>query len=177
MEELSKNMQPQPSAFEQILMNPEMFGRAKEIGMFGRPESTGGSSAIDLQIEQLRGDRELQIKHLDLEWKKSMLEIEAQDRRTDTIMAALGPLSNILAGPVASRMEQLGQQQAAGHQTPPPVPQQPLGAPPGGTAVLLRCPCGYEGSIGFPGAPPPKINCPICGTELRVGGPPSEPTA
>lgn len=28
------DMQPQPSLFEQILMNPEMFSRAKEIGIF-----------------------------------------------------------------------------------------------------------------------------------------------
>ena len=81
--------QPQPSAFEQILMNPEMFSRAKEIGMFGSNEPRTGSTNIDLEIEKLRGERELQIKRLDLEWRKSLLETEAKDRRTFEIFGKL----------------------------------------------------------------------------------------
>ena len=168
MEELAKNMQAQPSAFEQILMNPEMFARAKEIGMFGSREPRAGGTNIDLQIEQMRGERELSIKKMDLEWRKSMLENDARDRRTDNMMQALAPLSALLATPVAQRMQNLGQQQGAAHtpsNTPPP-------AQPTGTTILLKCPCGNEETMHFPGTPPDTVNCPKCGQLLVVGEPP-----
>jgi len=172
MEDLAKKMEPQQSAFEQILMNPEMFSRAKEIGMFGSREPRTGSTNIDLEIEKMRGERELQIKQLDLSWRKSLLETEAKDRRTDSILAALGPLSALAAGPVAQRMQSLGQQQGATHM-PPSVMHR--GAPPIGTTILLRCSCGYEGPMNFPGQVPNLIPCPKCGQELLVGGtPPGE---
>lgn len=167
MEELAKNMTAQPSAFEQILMNPEMFSRAKEIGMFGSREPRSGSTNIDLEIEKLRGERELNIKQLDLQWRKSLLEIESKNQRTDTILSALTPLSAVLAGPVSQRMQHLGEQQGMAHQPPSPIP--PV-APPTGTTILLRCDCGHEGPMNFPGQPPSLINCPSCGQELLVGG-------
>ncbi|MBA7715311.1 hypothetical protein ES703_124352 [subsurface metagenome] len=167
MEELAKNMTAQPSAFEQILMNPEMFSRAKEIGMFGSREPRSGSTNIDLEIEKLRGERELNIKQLDLSWRKSLLEIEAKDRRTDTILSALTPLSAILAGPVSQRMQHLGEQQGATHIPPATDPSVPTD-----TTILLRCSCGHEGPMNFTGPPPSLINCPSCGQELLVGGTP-----
>ncbi len=169
MEELAKNMTAQPSAFEQILMNPEMFSRAKEIGMFGGKESTGASTNIDLEIEKMRGERELQIKHLDLEWRKSLMEVEAKDRRTDSILSALAPLSALFAGPVSQRMEQLGQQTVATHGTPPPTQ---TASPPTGSTVLLKCLCGHEETKSFPGEPPEVLQCSSCGQELRIGGAP-----
>ena len=167
MEELAKNMTAQPSAFEQILMNPEMFSRAKEIGMFGSSEPRTGSTNIDLEIEKLRGERELNIKQLDLSWRKSLLEIEAKDRRTDNILAALTPLSTILAGPVSQRMQQLGEQQGVAHM-PPSNPQTVT--PPSGTTILIKCNCGYEGPMNFPGEVPSLIKCPKCDHDLVVGG-------
>jgi len=163
---IEKN-QPQVSPFEQILMNPEMFSRAKEIGMFGSREPRTGSTNVDLEIEKLRGERELSIKKLDLEWRKSMLENDSKDRRTDTLLTALTPLSAILAGPATQRMRQLGQQQAASYvptvvMTPPPSPPE--------NTILIRCSCGYEGPLTFPGPPPDTIKCPTCGQMLVVGG-------
>jgi len=169
MEELAKNMTAQPSAFEQILMNPEMFSRAKEIGMFGSREPRSGSTNIDLEIEKMRGERELQIKHLDLDWRKSLLEIESKNQRTDTILSALTPLSTILAGPVSQRMQQLGEQQGMAHQPPNPIP--PV-AQPTGTTILMKCSCGHEGPMNFPGKVPSLIKCPQCGQDLVVGGAP-----
>ena len=170
MEELAKNMTAQPSAFEQILMNPEMFARAREIGMFGGKEKTGGSTNIDLEIEKMRGERELQIKHLDLEWRKSLMEVEAKDRRTDSILSALAPLSALFAGPVSQRMEQLGQTQAS-HGSPPPT--QTATPPTSGSTVLLKCGCGHEETLSFPGDPPEVLQCSKCGQELRIGGAPA----
>jgi len=160
--------QPQPSAFEQILLNPEMRSAAKEMGMFGGNEPRTGSSNIDLEIEKLRGERQLEIKKLDLDWRKSLLESEAKDRRSDNIMAALAPISALFAGPVSQRMQQLGQQQASAH--------NPAGMPPGTMPmtnnILIRCSCGYQGPMSFQGPSPDRVNCPSCGLELIVGGAP-----
>ena len=169
MEELVKNMQPQPSAFEQIIMNPDMRSAAKEMGMFGGGDPRTGSTNIDLEIEKLRGERELSIKKLDLEWRKTTLETEAKDkreeRRNDNLLAALSPLTALLSGPIDQRMRQFGQQQAAAH-----VP--PGGMPPLDNNIMIRCSCGYQGPISFQGPSPDRVNCPSCGLELVVGGAP-----
>ena len=161
---IEKN-QPQPSAFEQILMNPDMFSRAKEIGMFGGSEPRTGSTNVDLEIEKMRGERELSIKKLDLEWRKSMLENDAKDKRTDAVLTALAPLSAVFAGPVNQRMRQFGQQQAAAY-TPENIPKS-------GNTILIRCSCGYQGPMTFSGQPPNIVKCPNCGLDLVVGGAPN----
>jgi len=170
IEELAKNMQAQPSAFEQILMNPEMFSRAKEIGMFGSNEPRTGSTNVDLEIEKLRGERQLEIKKLDLQWRKTTLETAAkersEERRNDNLLAALSPLSALFAGPIDRRMRQLGQHQASTH-----VP--PMGTPPLDNQIMIQCSCGHLGPITFEGPPPDRINCPRCGLELNVGDAPS----
>ena len=166
MEQMVKNMQPQQSAFEQILMNPEMFSRAKEIGMFGSREPRTGSTNVDLEIEKLRRESTLEIKKLDLDWRKALLENESKERRNDSLLAALAPLSAVFAGPVNQRMMQFGQQQATAH--------TPMNMPPPGNTILIRCSCGYEGPMTFPEPPPATVNCPACGQMLNVGGPSSD---
>ncbi len=160
--------QPQPGVFEQLITNPETFGRLKELGIFSSNEPRTGSTNVDLEIEKLRGERQLEITKLNLDMKKSMMEIDAKDRRSDNMLALLAPLSAIVAGPVAQRMQQLGEQQAVAHVPPSQVPAT------GGTTILLRCNCGYEGPMTFPGAPPANglIPCPSCGIDLLVGGSP-----
>ncbi len=163
MEELAKTMQPQQSAFEQILMNPEMFSRAKEIGMFGSNEPRAGSTNVDLEIEKLRSSNQLEITRLNLDLRKSLLEMEMKDRRSDNMLAMFAPLTALFATPVAQKMQSLGQQQAATH--------IPSGVPaPTGSTILLRCSCGYEGPKTFSGPAPKSIKCPECGLDLLVGG-------
>ena len=160
--------QPQASAFEQILLNPEMRSAAKEMGMFGGNEPRTGSTDIDLKIEELRSTNRLEVKKLDLDWRKSLLESEAKDRRSDTIMAALAPISALFAGPVSQRMQQLGQQQASTH-NPAGIPPRAM---PMTNTILIRCSCGYQGPLSFQGPHPDRVNCPSCGLELIVGGAP-----
>jgi len=155
VEELVKQIQPQPSALEQILLDDRLFNRAKELGFFTRPQNAGGRSDIDLEIEKLRGERELQIKKLELEMQKAMLEHQANERRTETLLNAIAPLSTLFAGPVNQRMRQLGRQ-AAEHQTRENM-------------VRILCPCGYSGLISFEGGTPNTVKCPACGQELYVG--------
>lgn len=161
--------QPQPSAFEQILLNPEMRSAAKEMGMFGGNETRTGSTSIDLEIEKLRRESSLEMKKLDLAWRKTTLETQAkersEDRRTDAVLTALAPLSAILSGPVDQRMRQFGKQQAAAH-TPP------MGPPPPENTILIQCSCSYQGPMTFQGPIPDRINCPSCGLELNVGDAP-----
>jgi len=161
--------QPQAGVFEQILLNPDLRTAMKDIGMFGSREPRTGSTNVDLEIEKLRGERELSIKKLDLEWRKSMLENDSKDRRTDTLLTALTPLGAILAGPATQRMRQLGQQQATYHVPPVVMPPPP---PPPENTIQIRCSCGYEGPMTFLGPPPDKIKCPTCGQMLVVGGTP-----
>ena len=124
--------QPQPGLFEQFITNPDLFNRVKELGLFGSREPKSGSTNIDLEIEKLRGERELTVKKIDLEWKKDMLKRESEDRRTDAIITAIGPLSALVSGPLNQRMRQFGQQQASTHNPTsviPPVGTTPTGHP------------------------------------------------
>lgn len=167
---MSQSLQPQQGFFESLLLNPELFERAKDLGIFGgRHEGGAGTSEMDLKIEQLRTERDLGMKKIDLEWKKSMLEREAQDKRTDAVLTALAPLSAVFAGPVNQRMRQFGQQQASAYN--PGGPREAT-LPPSNT-ILIRCSCGYQGPMTFPGPPPNMIKCPSCGLDLVVGGAPS----
>jgi len=167
LEEAIKQVQPQPSAFEQILLDDRLFVRAKELGMFG---GSGGASkgSIDLEIERLRGERELTSKKLELEFKKAMLEHDANDRRTDAIINALTPLGALFAGPIDQKMRSLGQQ--TGGRTPPPRGV----APSSGKKAMIQCSCGYRGPMSFPGAMPRIVNCPKCGQELTIKTPEAE---
>ena len=172
IEDLAKNMQPQQSAFEQILMNPDLFSRAKEIGMFGGSGGTTGE--FDLKIEQLRGERELSGRKMDLEFKKMMLERDAKERRTDTIMQMMAPLSALFAGPVDERMREMGRKAGNPHQTPnPPMPYQTTQQPtPQQTILQITCDsCGHKEEKTIMGAVPDKIQCPGCEAELLVNPP------
>lgn len=163
-----KDSQPTPGVLDQLLTNPALFTQMKEIGLFGGG-SKSETSSFDLEIEKLRGERALSMKKIDLDMFKSRLEMEAQDRRTDNVLAILGPIAGAFAGPAAQRMREMGYQHGS--------PQNPIGMPPMDTPPLdkqitIQCSCGHLGSITFEGPPPAKINCPSCGLELNVGDAP-----
>lgn len=159
--------QPTPGVFEQILTNPDLFSRAKEIGMFGgKREGGAGTTEMDLKIAQVTTANQLEIKKLDLEWRKSMLEKEATDSKTNALVTALAPLSAIFAGPIDQRMRQFGQQQAAAHNPAGMPPRADMPIPP---AILIKCSCGYQGPLSFDGPPPAVVNCPQCGLVLNEG--------
>ncbi len=160
-----RESQPQQGVFEQLLANPGMYNRAKEIGMFGG--STSVTSHLDIELEKIRGERQLQATKWELEIRRDELKRQADDRRMDTMLALVAPISAIVAGPVAQRMQQLGEHQGATHVPPISMHHSP---PQRGTTILLKCTCGYEGPTTFPGAAPNLIPCPGCGQELQVGG-------
>lgn len=170
LEKMSESMRPQVGFFESLLMNPELFDRAKTLGIFGSPSVGGaGTSETDLKIAQVTTANQLEIKKLDLEWRKSLLEKEASDNKTNALVTALAPFSAMFAGPIDQRMRQFGQQQASAH------PANPAGRPPVPmpNTILIQCSCGYQGPTSFSGnTPPATINCPQCGLALNVGAVP-----
>ena len=177
MTELIKNLSPQPSAFEQILLNPELYARAKDIGMFGAKEGAKGGTSIDLEIEKLRGERELSIKKMDLEWRMRMLENEQKDRRTDAILSIVAPGLAIASKPIEDRMRQMGRNTVNPYTPNPPTQQPPLQVPqqiPQNYSLQIKCTeCGYDETQNLTAPPPEIILCPNCSTELKVGGAPT----
>ena len=164
LEKMAERLQPQPSPFEAILMNDRLFTRARELGIFGKHDTGATRGDIDLKIEELRGERQLSMKKLELEMQKNLLETQAKERRNNQLISALTPMSAFLAGPIDQRMRQFGRQTAGN--TPGPSQR----APNPGNAVLIQCSCGYRGNVTFQGPIPPSLNCPACGDELVVGG-------
>ncbi len=163
MDELVRKVQHQPGVFEQILTNPDLYNRAKEIGMFGSREPKGGSTNIDLEIEKMRGERQMSSQKLDLEYRKMMLEMESKDRRTERMVSLIGPLSAMFSGSVDDKMRALGRNTAATH-NPGPVTVVPA------TFLHITCTeCGYDENMPLPGDPPDNIACPGCGVTLNVG--------
>jgi len=166
MDELVKKVQHQPGVFEQILTNPDLYNRAKEIGMFGSRDPKGGSTNIDLEIEKLRGERQMSTQKLDLEYRKMMLEMEAKDRRTDRMLSLVGPLSAMFSGSVDEKMRDLGRHTAAPHNPGPTIPT------PTNFIHIVCTDCGYDDNMPLMGPPAEQIACPGCGATLNVGAPP-----
>ncbi|GAG98027.1 unnamed protein product, partial [marine sediment metagenome] len=54
--------QPTPGVFEQILTQPDLFNRAKEIGMFGGSRGDIATSEMDLKIAQVTTANTLEMK-------------------------------------------------------------------------------------------------------------------
>ena len=165
-----KESQPQQGVFEMLLSNPSMYTRAKEIGMFGGGNQAA-SNEMDLKIEELRGERELSGRKLDLEYRKMSLEREANDRRDNMILGALGPLATVLSGPIAEGMHALGQKQGAAHRPPGFINQ--IDTPPSVNAIRIICACGYTGVEPLTDPPQAEIPCPKCGKTLTVNLPES----
>jgi hypothetical protein len=89
--------QPTQGVLEQLVMNPVMFTRFKEIGLFGSGTGAGATN-IDLEIERLRGERHLQTTKWELEMRREELKRQAEDRRTENLIAVFAPFAGALAG-------------------------------------------------------------------------------
>ena len=157
-QKLKLQQQGGPGFFESMIQDPNLFERMQTL--FTHKERTGGSTDIDLKIEQLRGDREMSGRKMDLEWKIKMLEMEEKSKRTDTILQAMTPLSALFAGPIDQRMRNMGRQQAQ-PQPPYAPPAQHIPTAPPQTVIDVTCQaCGYKGEQPTTTPPPPQIQCP-----------------
>lgn len=173
-QKLKLQQQSGPGFFESMIQDPNLFDRMKTL--FTHKEGGGEANQFSLQIEQLRGERDMAGRKMDLEWKIKMLEMDEKSKRTDTMLQALTPLSALFAGPIDQRMRNMGRQQA-NPTYQPPVQHQTATAPPPSTIIDVTCAtCGYTGEQPTTTPPPPQIQCPGCGVALNVGGPPTGST-
>ena len=166
MDELVKKVQHQPGVFEQILTNPDLYNRAKEIGIFGGRESKTGNTETDLKIAQITSANQLEIKKMDLEWRKSLLENESKDRRADRMLGMIGPLAAMFSGSIDEKMRDLGRGTAATHNPTQTVPT------PTNSLHITCSKCGYDEETPMLGSPPEQIPCPGCGASLNIGASP-----
>ncbi len=158
-------MAPQPDFMDQAL-------KYKQLGDMYASNRTGGTSnEIDLKIEQIRGEREMSFRKLDLENKKFMLEMEQKQNMVNTLVNLGGNVLTAFQGPITQKMNELGQASAR-HSMAGTVqtsmPQTAGGEP---SRVLVKCSCGFKDDMYFTGQPPSLITCPKCGQELRTGTP------
>ena len=154
-----------PSFFESMITDPNLYQRTKDIFGSGSGAKT---TNIDLEIEKLRGERQLSMKKMDLDMQKSMMERELSDRRTENLIAVFAPFAGALAGAGEQRMRELGRQTAAHNPMGPiTMPQVP--------SVQLKCSCGYEGVVPVTDPPQTSVNCPQCNVALTVKMPDGSP--
>lgn len=164
--------QPTPGVFEQILTKPELYSRFKEIGMFGSGDGAA-KGTIDLEIEKLRGDRDLQNRKFELEMQKMVLDNQNKERRTEMILKSVLPFASMFAGPIDERMREMGRQSVnpvfhpnPGH-NPNPKPAPNPGPSPS-TLSIVCDECGYDEEQSFMGPPPETVTCPRCSNEMNI---------
>jgi len=156
-------MAPQPDPVDQLM-------KYKQLGdMFASNRTGGTSNEIDLKIEQIRGEREMGFRKLDLENKKFLLELEQKQNMVNTLVNLGGNLVTAFQGPITQKMNELGQASAR-HSMAGTVPtvleQTPIVEP---SKILIKCDCGFSDFMYFNGLPPQLISCPECGQKLRTG--------
>ncbi len=159
-----KGDQQRQGVFDTIFLQPDVYNRFKELGMFG-----GGSASknmVDLEIEKLRGERQLNGQKIDLEYRKMMLENDNKQRRTEMIMSAFPQLAMLFAGPVDERMREMGRQSTANPRTArhTNVPQDPTGV-----TLEVNCEkCGYKAAQTLVDPLPETIACPQCSNIMNI---------
>lgn len=163
----------QQGIFDAIFLKPEVYNRLRESGIFGGDSAAKGT--VDIELEKLRGSRELQIAKWDLELKRDELKRIADDRRTENLLAVFAPLATAFAQPMSQRMQALGQQQAAAHN---PVQHNPMPMAPPGNTVNIQCSCGFQGTTPQTDPPQSELVCPECDQVLvaNISGSPTEET-
>ena len=177
MQALREN-QPQQGIFDQIFTRPEVYNRFKELGMFGGASTSKNS--FDIELEKMRGDRDLNNRKFELELQKMRLESESKERRSDRMFSMIPSLSALFAGPIDDKMRQMGRQasnnpQPVYHQNPNPV-QAPASA---ATILEINCTkCGHIEERNLAGPVPETIACPECGNVMGLSNkPPGEDPA
>ncbi|MBA7625573.1 hypothetical protein ES703_33004 [subsurface metagenome] len=164
-----------PSFFESIITDPTLYERTKDIFSSGK---TGDTNKSDIEIERLRGEREMSGRKMDLEIKKLGLEAEERHQRLAIIMNGLSPILTLFGAKTAEDMRQRGMDMGRQLHNPNPSPENTLlsnlmGEPgnlQGQTGKLeIRCDCGFSESMLVPIPPPQSIACPNCGKKLLTG--------
>ncbi len=158
----------QPSFFDNFL-------KLRELGMISSSSATD-QNQFSVQIERLRGERDLQNRKYDLELQKSRLQHDQRARMLETLISSFVPMLNLASNSLAQESKNLGRNlvERVGN----PVAHNP-GPDPETATIDISCRCGYQNALLVPVPVPEKITCPGCGTVLNVGEtpPPDSETA
>jgi len=169
-----------PSFFESMITDPALYSRTREIFNSGK---TGDTNKSDIEIEKLRGERELSGRKMDLEIKKLGLEAEERNQKLAMIMGGLSPILTMFGAKTAEDMRRRGMDMGKMiHNPNNPSPEAALLRNLMGETAELRlaCECGYDKVLLIPVPPPSSITCPGCQKTLVIGpqpgGTPGSPT-
>ncbi len=157
-----------PSFFENLLMDPNLYNRAQSLGIFGNRGEGKDMNAFSVEIEKLRGERDLQNRRFDLEIQKSRLQHEDSRYKMDLALRAIGPMLNIAGNSLAKDAYATGRN-IAGHINPNQTQAQNSYASGELATIEIVCDCGFSKSMLLPDPPPGQVPCPGCGTLLNVG--------
>jgi hypothetical protein len=144
LEEAISRIQPQPSVFEQILLDDRLFQRAKELGLFGgHPQGLESEAALRLQkeIEQLKTEREMKLAELKQEHDKWAMEMQMEMKKWEQV-------GKLFEGPAGQFIQMIG----------------------GATADRIRGSGGSSSAQGtqIPGIKVEQITCPSCNKQFYV---------
>jgi len=101
LEEVAQKIQPQPSAFEAILMDDKLFERAKGLGMFGGGQQQATSAEVQIELAKLKGDQEREIEKMKQEHERWMSQQSIDMKKWDQI-------GKVFEGPVGRFIETVG---------------------------------------------------------------------
>jgi len=159
LEELVQNLQPQPSAFERLIMDDRYFERLKSLGLFGGSNIQAAPPELQIEIEKLKTERDMRLKEMDMkleemrqqhrQWlMQQQQQAQLEERRWQVV-------EGLMKGPLGRVVQTMGNAAAAkigGGGSPPPSP------------IQIECPqCHHQ----FYGSSDAKIVvCPNCNTPL-----------
>jgi len=169
--EIMKNQnRGSPSFFENILTDPNLYNRAQSLGIFGNRGEGANMNTFSVEIEKLRGDRDLQNRKFDLELQKSRLQHEDSRYKTEMVLRALGPIMQIAGNSLARDSYAMGKNvlnragnPGAHNSNPNPYATGEL------ATVEIICDCGFNDKMLLPNPPPAQVSCPGCSKVLNVG--------
>jgi len=164
LQEIVERLQPQPSPFERILMDPDLFERAKALGWFSmRPPEKQTPPEVALEIEKFKTERDIKLKELELQIERmrqehqrwiaqQQFQIQSEQRRWEAV-------KDLMKGPFGQVVTTLGGAAAAkirGEEMPP-------------KPIQVDCP--QCGGTFYTSSDAKLVTCPYCNTKLKaVGG-------
>jgi len=151
----------QPSFFDNFL-------KLRELGMISSSPATD-QNQFSVQIERLRGERDMNNRKYDLELQKSRLQHDQRARMLETLISSFVPMLNLASNSLAQESKNLGRNlvERVGN----PVAHNP-GTAPEMAAIDISCKCGYQNTLLVPVPPPETITCPGCSVVMNVGATP-----
>lgn len=158
-----------PSFFESMLMDPTLYARAQNLGVFSGQGGEKDQNQFSVEIEKLRGERDMQNRKFDLELQKSRLDAENGRFKLETVIRALSPFMAIYGDGLANKARDVGRATLGNKPSPQSHGPNPYAGNEELAEVNIVCDCGYNKALLLPNPPPSEVACPNCRKLLNVG--------